>query len=816
MSIKSIRSIVFLALLAFALAFSGGCSCGDDDDDDTSADDDDTAADDDADDDTGDDDDDDDDDDDTSADDDDTSDDDDFDDDLDDDLPVDNPAQYVDPLIGTGGWIYGMGALNPGPMLPNAPVKLGPDTSINDLIITKMHAGGYYYYDGWIRGFSHTHLPGTGVTDLANVNLMPVLGISDERITDAGYRSKYDHATEVARPGYYKVTLERFGIDVELTSTINAGVHRYTFPTGGGDPHVVIDATFANDPSATGEAEITIDTGAGEVFGMTDMRQGFTGRTDGLPTYFVVRFSETIASHGTFANDVRDPGGTTESGADCGAYVGFAPGTTSVTAKVGISFISVEKARENLNAQMTLFDFDGTESDAVDAWNDILSDVIVYGGDDVTRTVFYTALYHLYVLPTSFTEEGGEYRGFDRAVHTATGFTYYTDFSLWDTYRTLHPAMALLRPEIALDFVHSLMAMNDEGGSYPRWAAGLGDAGSMIGTHSDSVIAEALVKGIDGFDVQEAYDGLRLHAVGDVPYGGRSGLDEYMLLGWVPSDVTSGSVSKTQEYAYDDFCLAQMADHLGETADRDLFMDRAGNYANLWDPATKHFRGRDSIGDFTPEPFAEWWLWYEEYTEGNARHWRWYAPHDVPGLVDLFGGVDDFVSELDAFFTATLDEVWMILPDLHYYHGNEPDIHAAYLFSAAGRPDLAAKWARWIMTTHYDETPDGIYGNDDGGTLSAWYVFSALGLYPIAPCSPYYFIGSPIFPRADVRVGPGKTLSIVAENTSDTNIYVQSATLNDEPLTEPWIAHADVAAGGELRFVMGASPSSWGQGEMFE
>lgn len=798
-------------ILACALSALVIAGCGDDDDDDNDSapiDDDtadDDASDDDADDDAGDDD---------------TwpplPDDDTADDDNDDDLePVDNPVDFVNVFIGTGGIGYGMGALIPGPVLPGSMVKLTPDTSIGGFAHEKMHAGGYYYPDNTIRGISHMHLPGIGATDLCNVNLMPVDGISDEKVTNAGYRSPFSHDNESGEPGYYRVHLDRYDVDVELTSTMNAGFHRYTFAAGA-EPYVVIDAGYANVPGQVYDAEVTIDESAREVYGMIDQRGGFTGRSGGLPIHFVARFSEPFEDFGTFDGGARTPGGTGASGPTVGAYVGFASAKGTVLAKVGLSIQSVEQARANLDAQIAAWDFDAVRAAASAAWNERLMSVQVAGGREYDKRIFYSALYHLDQLVTSYTEENGKYVGFDRAEHDADGFTYYTDLSLWDTFRTFHPLVVLLHPDYARDMAISLVKMYEQGGAFPKWAQGLGDTGSMIGTHSDSVIADAYIKGVTDFDIDTAYEGLRAHALGPVPYGNRDHVDSWISRGWLSADQTSGSVSKTQEYAYNDYCLSVLADALGETADAGMFAERAGNYANLWDEDTKFFRARDESGDFLPG-FLEAWLWYDEYVEGNARHWRWFVPHDVPGLIDLFGGEEEFVAELDAFFAATRPQPkpYGVLPDLFYYHGNEPDIHAPYLFNYAGRPDLTAKWVRWVLHNRHRDAPAGVYGNDDGGTLSAWAVFTMLGFYPVAPCSPYYQIGSPVFPWAKVRVGENE-LVITAENASFENIYVQSAALNGEPLDVPWFTHNDIAGGGTLEFVMGPEPSAWGQGAVFE
>jgi len=785
--------ICAVALLFAAASLLAGCSGANDDDSDDSEPQDDTVADDDS-----------------AA--------DDADDDMADDSVADDDTavpidllDYVNPFVGTGGVGYAFSGMMPGPMVPNGMVKLSADTSVGPVALTFMHFGGYYYADNSIRGFSHMHLPGTGSVDMGNINLMPVMGISDLKVVPAGYLSRFRHKDEEARPGYYSVLLERYNIRVELASTMNAGLHRYTFPEGGGAPHVIIDVTYAIEDGTSAGADVTVDQAAGEVYGYDIQSGSFAGRYGGLPIYFVIRFSEPITDAGVFSNNARQPSQTHASGADIGAYAGFAEGTTSLLAKVGLSLVDVDQARANLDAQIPAWDFDAVVEASRQAWRDRLSDVIVEGGTETQRRIFYTALYHLYAMPTSLTEEGGVYEGFDRASHQADGFTYYSDLSIWDTFRTFHPAMTLLRPSLSRDFVISLLMMYEQGGAFPRWPQGIGDSGSMIGTHSDSIITEAYIKGITDFDVETAYQGLYAHATGPVPYGDRGGLNDWINLGYVASDHDGGSVSKTVEYAYDDFCLSELADRLGKTADRDMFAARALQYANVWDPETLFFRARDSAGQFKPaDQFMDWWLNYDEYVEGNARHWRWFVPHDVPGLIDLFGGPETFAAELDRFMSRGRYVERDFLPNLFYWQGNEPDIQAPFMFNDAGRPDLTALWSRWVMDHRFGDQADGIDGNDDGGAMSAWYVFSALGLFPVAPCTDVYYVGSPIFTKATVRVGDN-TLVITAQNASDQNIYVQSATLNGEPLDVPFVHHGDIAAGGALDFVMGPEPSDWGK-----
>jgi predicted alpha-1,2-mannosidase len=758
--------------------------------------------------------------------DDDSSDDDDYDDDADDDSDDDHdddddsgrdPLDDVDPFIGTGGLpMWNLGAMIPGALAPNGMVKLSPDTTdperhipwlFDQIIELNLHAGGYWYADDAIRGISHTHLPGTGITDQGNFNFMPVVGISDDRILEDGYRSKFSHDNEWSRPGYYRVHLDRFDVDVELTATTNVGYHRYTFPLTGERPYIVIDVSYSlNGPNASLGGNVTVDPATGEVFGYAEHLGGFSKYYGGMSTYFVARFFRPIQDFGTFSDGARSPGSTFAEGPQIGAYVGFASEHIEVEAKVGISLISVGQARLNLDAQVPGWDFDTVQDDTEQAWRNMLGDIETTGGTPRQRRMFNTAMYHLYMMPTNLTEEGGSYMGFDREVHLADDFTYYSDLSLWDTFRSFHPLMAIIRPELNRDFIISMIRMYEQGGSFPMWAHGIGETEVMIGTHSDTVIADAYLKGMTDFDIELVYSGLLEHAMGPVSPAGREGIDEWMELGYIPFDRHTQSVSLTLEYALNDYCLGQLAEALGETADSNLLLTRAQNYRNLWDPETRYFRPRMTDGQFV----APFWVGnpimnLNGYTESNARHYRWFVPHDVPDLITLFGGPEAFVADLSQFMEKGMRETNSLFrPDPYYWHGNEPGHHAAYLFAFAGRPDLTAHWVRWIMENRYSDDIDGLDGNDDGGTLSAWYVFSALGFYPF-PCTNLYVVGSPIFDKAVVRVGDN-ILVITATDVSEDNKFVQSLKVNGEPLDVPWFSHDAIAGGGTLEFFMGPNP----------
>jgi predicted alpha-1,2-mannosidase len=773
-------------LLSLILIMSLAAGCGDDDED--NADDDDSTA--------GDDDDNDDDNDDTA---------------IDDDDDAAPSIDHVNPFVGTGGLGYGFGALVPGPQTPNGVMRPSPDTSINSFAPGFQHYAGYWYADTHIRGFSHTRLVGTGGTDQGNIRFMPVLGIDDQLVTERGYRSAFSHDNENAAVGYYSVQLDDTGIGVELSALDFSAIHRYTYPEKSSAPYLIVDVGASITPDEVRDAWVQIDSENREVFGYADEHGDMTGRGGGLPTYFVARFSESFSDFGTFENGAIDSGATYLEGTRIGAYLGFETGLKApVLATVGLSFISVEQARDNLDAEITDFDFDGVVEKNQLAWQEKLNLIEIEGGSEKQRRIFYTALYNAYRMPTLFTETGGEYLGFDDAVHTAQQFTYYTDMSLWDTFRTLHPLMTLIDPDLSRDFVVSLIRMYEQGGDLPRWPMGKGYTGSMIGTHADSVITEAYIKGVGDFDIQTAYEGMVRHATlpgGD--HAERCDLEHYINLGYCTTDHCDESPSHTVEYAYDDHCISVLARELGYANDADMFSARAGNYANLWDPNTQFLRGRDSAGNWYT-PFMPQWPFAAEYIEGDAWHWLWFVPHDPSGLIDLFGSAEAMTQKLEFFFQQASEMPNTFLPDVYYWHGNEPDIHAVYLFNHAGRPDLTQKWVRWIMEAKYKDAPDGLDGNDDGGTLSAWYILSSVGLFPMNPCSGQYEIGSPIFDEITLHL-PGGDFTIIAQDNGPDHPYVQSAVLNDTALEIPRLNHEDLVEGGTLVLQMGPDPSNWGR-----
>jgi len=725
-----------------------------------------------------------------------------------------DPLPLVNPFVGTGGVGFAAGSLVPGPQWPNGMIRPSPDTSIESFAPHFQHFAGYWHNDTHIRGFSNARLVGTGAADQGNVRLMPVARVDETTVTDDGYRSAFSHEDEEASVGYYRVLLEETGIQAELAALKRVALHRYTFPADTGSPGVVVDVTASIIPGEATQGEVFLDPAGRVIAGSVVQRGSLSGRFGGLHTYFVVRFSEPFAGYGIVENDRIQNGETHGAGDDLGAFASFDPGSCSpgetscrVQADVALSYISVEQARKNLQEETAGIDFQGAVETNRQAWRRKLDVIEVTGGTETQRRIFYTALHNAYMMPTLFTESDGVYTGFDGLSHAAEGFTYYTDMSLWDTFRTLHPLMALIDPDRARDFVVSLVRMLEQGGDLPKWPMGRGYTGCMIGTHADSVIAEAWIKGIRDFDVETAYQGMRRHATGPVPNAGRSDMEHYTSLGYCTTDHTSKAPSRTVEYAYDDYCIGVLARELGYEEDAALFLQRAGNYAHLWDPETQFLRGRDSAGKWYT-PFLPEWPFAEEYVEGDAWHWLWFAPQDVSGMMELFGGPAPFVEKLDFFFRSAREDPDTFLPDIYYWHGNEPDIHAAYMFNEAGRPDLTASWVRWILEAKYKDAPEGIDGNDDGGTLSSWYVFSAVGFFPLNPCDGRYMIGSPLFDEAVLHL-PGGDLVVTAENLSEENLYVQSARLDDRPLKHPWFHHDRIKDGGRLQLIMGPDPAVW-------
>jgi len=742
----------------------------------------------------------------------------------DDDARVDAPppdagtryTALVDPRIGTAGPGKNINCF-PGAILPWGMVSASPDTTPSSgSPATGNHAAGYLAEDDLIQGFSHTRLQGTSTPDLGSVLLMPAVGPLASLIGEKGYRSSYDRASEQAEPGYYAVTLERPHVRAELTATRRGAHHRYTFLAAPADGvgEVVLDLGHAllNVPLLDGELHVDGPT----VEGYTVPAGRFSGPSQGgLRTYFSIRFDPAPIAVSTWHDGVVD-GTLARSGRKIGAVLSFAVAAgTQVHARVGISYVDVAGARGNREAELGQLDFEATRRAASDAWERELDAVRFEGGSSAQRTVMATALYHSFVVPSLVTDVDGRYRGYDNAIHTA-GFDYHTNFSMWDTYRTVHPLLALVRRDQQRHLTRSLIQMAREGGYYPRWSMGHGYPNITAGSPADIVVAESYLRGVDGFDASEALD-LMLEEIDHPPppghpHSGREGLAAYLAHGYVPvgtqvPGVGPRVVVRTLEYSIADAAIANLARALGRDADAARASQWAKSYATLWDPSTAVFRGRNADGSWY-SPFDAFNDNGDLYYGANALQYAWLVPHDMPGLVALHGSPELFVERLSSFFEQAAIAFSAGQRSRYYTHENEPDLHAMYLFLAAGRPDLTQRWVEWATTQFYSTARDGLPGNEDAGTLSAWYVLSALGLYPVTSTD-LWLIGRPQFRRVTLAVAGGP-LVIEAPDASPTRPYVRNVTLNGTPLPHPWIHHSALAAGGTLHFDMSDHPAPWG------
>jgi predicted alpha-1,2-mannosidase len=719
----------------------------------------------------------------------------------------------VDPFVGTGGH----GHTYPGATVPFGMVQVSPDTHTSGWD----WCSGYHHSDRSIMGFSQTHLSGTGIGDMLDVLLMPTVGplqleAGTREDPDAGYRSRFSHTGETASPGYYSVRLADTGVRVELTATERVGFQRYTFPASEA-AHVVLDLDHRIEidtpHSRILDAEIEF-RGDDTVVGWRRVTRWARDRH----VYFAARFSKSFAAAGLLVGTEPKAGLRQARGQRLKAWVDYrtAAGETIVV-RVALSPTSVEGALRNLEAEAPRADFEGARKAAATAWRAELSKIAIEGGTKKQRRTFYTALYHSFLAPTLFADADGSYRGLDGQVRKAEGFRYHSTFSLWDTYRAAHPLYCLIQRDRTRDLARTLlrMAVESPAGQMPVWPLANDETNCMIGYHSASVLAEAWAKGIRDFDLATAFERLKAMAA----KGDYRGLGDYGRLGWVPSDREGESVSKTLEYSYDDWCVAKVAKALGRADDEKVFLRRAGSWKNLFDPTVGFARPRLADGTF-PGPFeparnavsTEW----HDYVEGNAWQYSWAAQHDPEGYARLLGGREALVAKLDTMFATPLDAKAAGLPiDVsgligQYAHGNEPSHHVAYLYTYAGAPWKTQERVRGILDAMYDDTPQGLSGNEDCGQMSAWYVLSALGFYPVDPASANYVLTSPLFDRATVELGGGRRFTVGVERSSPADVYVQSATLGGKPLPRAWITHEEVMTAGELRFVLGPKPGrSW-------
>lgn len=748
---------------------------------------------------------------------------------MDQDLSGKDYTQYVNPFIGTSK----MGHVFPGATAPFGMVQLSPQTNFEVMFDpdgkynpeTYEYCAGYQYRDSTLIGFAHTNLSGTGHSDLGDFLVMPTTGalVLDPLPTlegSKGFYSTFSHETEEASPGYYKVDLDTYGITAQLTSSERVGYHRYTFPASQ-EAHILLDLVYnvyhhdnKNVWTFIRVENDSLVTGYRQTKGWARTKM----------VYFAMQFSKPFKSYGhkkynkeTYDGFYRRFNQTENfpemAGKDLRAYFNFdTEEGEQIEVKFALSSVSTAGAMKNLSEEIPHWDFERTRLETKTKWNRELGKAEVTSLSDAHAKTFYTALYHTCLSPILYEDVDGQYRGLDQNIHTSEGFTNYTVFSLWDTYRALHPLFNLIQPERNNDMIKSMLAHHDQSVHHmlPIWSHYGNENWCMIGYHATSVIADAMVKGIGDFDRQHALTASVNTA--KVPYF--DGLGDYMEYHYVPDDKSHSSVSKTLEYAYNDWCIEQMAKQLGVPELEQEFAARAGYFNNVYDPGIGYMRPKLSDGSFRAD-FDPMDTHGQGFIEGNAWNYGLYVPQDIEKMISMMGGKERFSQHLDSLFTMDIADKYIeqhedITRDGiigNYVHGNEPGHHIPYLYNWTNARYKTQSRVRMIMETMYGPTVDGLCGNDDAGQMSAWYIFSALGFYPVTPGSTDYALGSPLVKEALIHLNNGKTLKIIARNQSSENVFVESVTMNGKRITGPVLSHNDLIQGGELIFTMSATPT---------
>ncbi|MDB4925837.1 GH92 family glycosyl hydrolase [Mucilaginibacter sp.] len=739
---------------------------------------------------------------------------------------TENLIQYVKPIVGT----QRMGHTFPGATVPFGMVQLSPET---DTIGYEMdgkynpdvykYCAGYQYEDKTIVGFSHTHFSGTGHSDLGDFLIMPTIGTLKLNPGTAdkphsGYRSPYSHQNEVSEANYYKVKLDEHNIIAEMTTTTRVGFHQYTFPKSD-NAHIILDlmAGIYNYPDKNVWTYLRVvnDT---LVMGFRQTNGWARTRTQ----YFAMTFSKPFIAHGYKNYSKREVYGgfwgkfnqtknfPEIAGKQIRAYFDFKTNEgEKIKIKFALSPVSMEGALANMKAEARTWDFNKVKNTGQQQWEKELHKIVI-AGDKETKENFYTSMYHTMINPTVYMDVDGRYKGLDQNIHKANGFTNYTTFSLWDTHRALHPLFNIIEPQRNADMVKSMLAHYDQSpeNMLPVWSNSANENWCMSGYHSVSVIADAMIKGNAPFNVRHALEA----CVNTARHRDYQGIGYYMDMGYIPDEKDGNAVSSTLEYAYDDWCIAQMAKKLGNKAIYNEFSKRAENYKNVYDPATGFMHPKLADGTFRKK-FDPLTTIGQGFIEGNAWNYTLYVPHDPVGLIKLMGGNKRFVTYVDSLFSFNLpDKYFAETEDItrdgiigNYVHGNEPSHHVAYLYNWTDKPWKTQERVRMILPKMYKPTPDGLGGNDDTGQMSAWYIFSSLGFYPVAPGSDQYAIGSPAVDGAVIQLAGGKTFTIHVNNQSARNVYVQKIVLNGKPLNTLFLKHADIINGGEITFYMAAT-----------
>ena len=704
-------------------------------------------------------------------------------------------AQYVNPLIGTDF----TGNTYPGAQVPFGSIQLSPDNGLPGW----NRISGYYYPDSTIAGFSHTHLSGTGAGDLYDIMFMPVTRPYKEAEPPLGIHSSFSHNDEFASAGYYRVLLKDYNINVELTATERCGIQRYTFPKAE-------SSIFLNLKKAM-NWDFTLDSYIEVVDSCTirgyRISQGWSPEQH---VYFQTRFSRPFDDYQIDKTDIT----TKEKGKIGTAYIARFDFNTEkdeeILVTTALSGVSMEGAALNLQTEAPKDDFDYYYAQAVSNWNTQLGKIKIEGGSTDDQTVFYTALYHSMLAPTIYSDVDGSYMGADRKIHKAEGWTNYSTFSLWDTFRASHPLFTYTQPERANEMIKGFLEFYKQSGALPLWNLYGWETNMMIGYHAVPVIVDAYLKGVGDFDPELALEACVASANRDDYHG----IGEYKSMGYVPaySDPKlwkSWSMSKTLEYAYDDYCIARMAEKMGKADIAQEFYKRSENYRNVFNPASSFMQPRDEKGNFAKDFKAE--TYTEDICESNGWQYFWSVQHNIDDLIRLVGGEERFAQRLDSMFTytpASDEELPIFSTGMigQYAHGNEPSHHVIYLYNKVKQPWKTQQYAAKVMHELYTNEPGGLCGNEDCGQMSAWYVFSAMGFYPVDPISGQYEIGTPMFPRVELKLANGKTFTVSAPAVSRENIYIQSVKVNGEPYKKSYLTHDLIMSGATVEFEMGAAP----------
>jgi len=715
-------------------------------------------------------------------------------------------SDYVDPFIGTGGH----GHTYPGATVPFGMLQVSPDNGISKWD----WCSGYHYTDSITIGFSHLHLSGTGIGDLNDIRFMPINKEVDltkeiKSRDDIPYKSTYVHQDEAAKPGYYSVVLQDHKIKAELSSSLRTAYHKYTYSKDD-IQSVIIDLGFAINWDKTIASHINI-VNDNTISGYRNS----TGWAKNQKVFFVAKFSKPVTKY-NLVRDGKKIENTEADGKKTFAQLFFNPSTgNELQIKVGLSSVSIQNAITNMADSNDNFDFGKIKNEAAVEWNNKLASIEIESSNEDLKSIFYTALYHTQIAPVTFSDTNGEFRMENDTISKAENFTAYSTLSLWDTFRAEHPLLTITDPDKVADFINSMLVYYQTNKKLPVWTLYGNETNTMTGYHSIPVIVEAYLKGIQGFDIETAYEAMKTTMMQD-----DRGLEFYKKFGYVPYNLLDESVTITLEYAYNDWCVAQIAKALGKDDDYNYFLSRSKAYEHLFDTETGFMRGKSDSGDSWHEPFDPKFSSHRvhaDYTEGNAWQHSWFVLHDTDNLIKMHGGEEKFTDKLEQLFTEsseiTGENVSADISGLigQYAHGNEPSHHIAYMYNYANKPWKTQYWVREILKTQYNTTPEGLSGNEDCGQMSAWYVFSSIGLYPFNPASGVYQIGSPIFEKTTIKISENSYFTIIAKNASDENIYIQSALLNEKEFNRTTLAHGELMNGGTLEFIMGPNPNkNWG------